>query len=422
MKKSKLSLAAAASFSAMTLSSAATASPRGSEFDTSLTPAAGGMAGVSIARPQDPVAMLFSNPASLSQLEGSNAFTIGASFVWPDLNASGPATDLFGGPPNMAPLTGDFEGSSRLVEVAAPHAAFLQRINEKLVVGVGLTAVSGLGGDYRNVENIPNLVSDLKIFGTNMSFAYEITDNLSFGGTATLGIGALQVSLSETTSSVNNFGIGGSLGLTYDADVLVIGAAYKFPLNIEYEQVIQTGPDVFSDLELEQPDEIQFGIATGEGLFEDTVIAVDLRYKRWSDAQTYQDLWDDQFHVAFGIQHELDTPLGPVALRGGYSWSSSIVLDEPRTSFGTVTEVNNPFGDGTLPVTPTFVDLARATLANGYWRHGISGGLGVPLAENIRLDMNIQYVFDGEAEIGPFETDSTLLSAGFGITWAFDNR
>ena len=41
------------------------AGPRGSEFDCTLMPAAGGMEGVGTARPQDPVCMLFANPATL---------------------------------------------------------------------------------------------------------------------------------------------------------------------------------------------------------------------------------------------------------------------------------------------------------------------------------------------------------------------
>jgi len=75
----------------------AVAGPHGSEFDLTLTPAAGGMEGVGIARPQDPVAMLFANPATLTQLKGSSAFTIGATFASPKLKARGQPTDLFGG-------------------------------------------------------------------------------------------------------------------------------------------------------------------------------------------------------------------------------------------------------------------------------------------------------------------------------------
>lgn len=120
---------------------------RGSEFDLTLTPAAGGVEGVGTARPQDPVAMLFANPATLTQLPGDNAFTIGVSYASPKIDASGLPTDLFGGPAGPAPLTGVFDGGSRIRELVAPHAAALQRFSPKLVAGIGFTAVSGLGSD-----------------------------------------------------------------------------------------------------------------------------------------------------------------------------------------------------------------------------------------------------------------------------------
>lgn len=104
----------------------AQAGPHGSEFDLTLTPAAGGMEGVGIARPQDPVAMLFANPATLTQLEGKTAFTIGATYASPDLDARGGPTDLFGGTAQagtfnpQAALTGSFADDSSFNDAAVP--------------------------------------------------------------------------------------------------------------------------------------------------------------------------------------------------------------------------------------------------------------------------------------------------------------
>lgn len=419
-----VSLKALIAGAALSMGAAATpaeAGPRGSEFDTTLTPAAGGMEGVAIARPQDPVAMLFANPATLTQLKGDNAFLLGASFIKPSLKAEGDPTDLFGGPPNQAPLTGSFDGESRLTAAATPHAAAVHRLNDRIVLGVGFTGVSGLGGDFRNEGGLPNLVSDLKIFGANGGGSVAITDRWSVGAVATLGIGSLQIGLTESTGSVNNFGVGGTIGTTYDTGPLIIGAAYKSPLKINYKSVIETVPDTFSNLELEQPQEVQFGIATTDFLFPNTILAADFRWKNWSNAETYQDFWDDQFIGSLGIQHTIPTPLGALALRSGYSYSSDLRkdADELGNSFGSVSAVAAPDGSGSLPVTPTFLQLAQATIADGFWRQSVSFGVGLELSDTVRVDMNGNFAFDGEESFDRFESDGSIWSAGMGITWGF---
>jgi hypothetical protein len=52
----------------------------GTDAQNVLTPAAGGMAGVSIALPQDVPAALFGNPATLAQFKGTQ-FTLGGAWV-----------------------------------------------------------------------------------------------------------------------------------------------------------------------------------------------------------------------------------------------------------------------------------------------------------------------------------------------------
>ncbi len=52
----------------------------GTDAQNVLTPAAGGMAGVSIALPQDVPAAVFGNPATLAQFKGTQ-FTLGGAWV-----------------------------------------------------------------------------------------------------------------------------------------------------------------------------------------------------------------------------------------------------------------------------------------------------------------------------------------------------
>ncbi len=410
----------------------AQAGPHGSEFDLTLTPAAGGMEGVGIARPQDPVAMLFANPATLTQLEGKTAFTIGATYASPDLDARGGPTDLFGGTAEagtfnpQAALTGPFADDSSFNDAVAPHAVVIQRFSDKLVMGFGLTGVSGLGSDWRNTQGLPNLIADLGLFGANMSAAYQVTDKLSLGATFTLGIASLQVGLTDDTGTVHEFGVGGSLGATYDAGAVILGATYKSELSVTYENVIETAPDDFSDFKLEQPQEVQLGIATSKAFSQNTLIELDFRYKNWDSASGYSSFWKDQYIFALGGQHKI----GNFYLRAGYSYNTEIAKDaeDLGNSFGNIFFVKNPgFGTGadptqppSLPVTPTFLQLAQATIADGHWQQSVSLGLGYDIPNtNIRLDLNTSYAFDGETQLGPFYADGSLFTAGMGLTWIF---
>ena len=408
----------------------AQAGPHGSEFDLTLTPAAGGMEGVGIARPQDPIAMLFANPATLTQLDGSSTFTLGGTYAAPHLEATGEPTDLFGGTASAgtfnpaAALTGPFDGQSSITELAAPHAAAIQRLSPNLVVGMGLTGVSGLGSDWRDVANVPNLIADLGLFGTNMTAAYKVSDNLSVGGTFTVAIATLQVGLTDSGGGVHQFGIGGSVGTTYDAGSFVFGLAYKAEVTITYENIIEITPDKFDDFELEQPREIQFGIATGRDFSENTILEFDFRYKNWDNAGGYQSFWKDQYIFSFGGQHKM----GNMYLRAGYSYNTEIAKNaaDLGNKFGNIATVKNPgFADPAqppaLPVTPTFLQLAQATVADGHWQQSISIGFGYDIPKtNIRLDVNSSYAFDGETQLGPFHADGSLFTAGMGLTWKFD--
>lgn len=411
-------------------SGVALAGPHGSEFDLTLTPAAGGMEGVGIARPQDPVAMVFANPATLTQLEGRTAFTLGATFAAPDLKASGEPTDLFGGTLSQgnfnpaAALTGDFNGSSSFEDTAVPHAVVVQRITDKLVAAFGFTGVSGLGSDWRDVEGLPNLIADLGLFGSNFSFGYKVSDKFSVGGTLTLGIASLQVGITDSTGTVHEFGLGGTVGATYDSGTFVLGLAYKAPLSVDYKNVVEVAPNQWADFELEQPQEIQFGIATGRDLFENTVIEFDFRYKNWDDAAGYSSFWKDQNIYSLGIQHQI----GNIYLRGGYSFNDEIAKDSADlgNTFGDISFIKNPgFGTGTdptqppsIPVTPTFIELAQATIADGHWQQSVSIGFGYDIpTTGIRLDLYANYAFDGEAQLGPFHAEGALFAAGMGFTW-----
>jgi len=394
----------------------ALAGPRGSEFDLTLTPAAGGMEGVGLVRPQDPVAMLFGNPGTLTQLEGSNAFTIGGTFVNPNLEASVSPTTTN---PFVAPGA---EGKSDLTEAAVPVAAALHRVNDKLVLGMGFSGISGLGSDFREEAGFPPIIADLKLFGANMVGGYQVTPRLSVGAALTVGVAALQAGLTRNSASVNGFGIGGTVGATYDAGPIALGLTYKSPMNVRYDNVIETTPGRFDDLDLEQPQEATFGIATTDAFMRDTHIEFNFRYKNWDDAEGYSSFWKDQYTFSFGGQHKMPTRFGPFTLRAGYSYHSDLAKDpeDLGNTFGNIRQVFLPSAGASVPVSPAFIEVAQATITDGYWKQSVSFGLGYQITQSLRLDLNTSYAFDGEQGFSTgLEADGSLFTAGMGLTWQF---
>lgn len=390
---------------------AADAAQRGSEFDLTAAAAAGGMAGVGLARPQGPIEMLFGNPATMTQLKGAMSFTLGGTFVSPDLRGR-TVQDLsaFGIPP--------FNGESALDQAAIPHAGAVSRLPNGVLFGFGFTGISGLGSDFRRV--VPGLrpVADLKLFGANLGLAYPITPRLSIGAALVTGIGALQVGLLQNTADVNDFGVGVRGGITYDLGPVIVSGVYNSALSIVYDKVVEDRPDHLADVDLEQPQGVGIGIGTTEALWPNFTIAAEVLWKNWNSAETYRAFWDDQIASAIGIQYTLNK----WTFRAGYSYSTDIVKDEDElgNSLGDLTTlaVHTPDGQKVAaPVTPTLIQLVQSTLTIGYWRQNIAGGIGYQLMPPVRLDLSASWGFDGTEEIGPFAADGNIIKVGMGFTW-----
>ena len=179
-------------------SAAHSAVPAGSEFDSTMTPAAGGMIGIATVRPQDPVAAIFTNPATLTQMPGSNEFLFGLTYGNLDLRADDTPTGVFGG----------YKADSDLRSIAIPHFAAVHRFNSKFVGAMGITGLSGLGGDFRDdpppfpgISAFAGPISDLKVFGGAFTGAYEFNDTWSAGGSMIVTIASAQAGLFGQTAS-----------------------------------------------------------------------------------------------------------------------------------------------------------------------------------------------------------------------------
>ena len=186
----------------------------GSDTQNVLTPAAGGMAGVSLALPQDVPAAVFGNPATLAQFRGTQ-FTMGGAWVegYPTITHT--------------PSQGDpYRVTSGTEGFAAPELAVIQDLRSVGLpgsVGMGLTSLSGIGAEYRgrvpSDSILNNVSSEYVVLGINLGAGFELTDQLSAGAALTLGTGFEQLGFVGPLASsamVHDYALRGTFGLDYD--------------------------------------------------------------------------------------------------------------------------------------------------------------------------------------------------------------
>lgn len=397
------------------LSSTALAGNLGTNFGLTLGPASGGLGGTGYVRPQDAFASVFGNPATLSQLKGNTDFLFGASYVRVE------PTNSHDG--SVVPAFDDI--STEFNNFIAPTVAFRQRINDGVVIGGGVTVISGLASDFRQAPLSP-IVSYI-VFGANMSASYDVTDRLTLGATGQLSFGLLEFGLTSNTSLEQDVGFRGVFGATYDLGNIMLGASYSTKLNQTFREVTGTsiganGAPVFSDIDIDQPSEFEIGFATTDAFSENWFFEFNFIHQNYGSADALGDLWEDQNVLAGGIQYTT----GDWKFRAGYSYHFDFRREDVSgaTSLGGLSTLLAPVGPGgapvAVPVSEGLVQLVQATLAQPYWNHQVSGGIGYQITDNIKFDFSATLAFgDPEPFGGNTLTDIWEAHGQFGITWSF---
>lgn len=383
-------------------SSNANALNLGSDFNLTATPAGGGMAGAGYARPQDPVAAVFGNPATMTQLEGDTAFSLGMSYLGVDARAE-----------HDGSVTGTpFSDDSGASDYVLPTFGVEQRISDKVVVGGGMQMISGLGADFRTATALRPQV-ELIVFGANVGGAYQITPQLSVGASATVAFGLLELGLLSNTALKHDFGVRGTVGATYDTGPAIVSLTYNSPLSLSFRDVTETSPGNFSTFDLQQPQEVIVGLASSSKLWPNLLLEADLIYKNWGGADGYEDVWKDQGILALGAQYTMGQWVG----RLGYSYASDLQKDNVGDSIGNFDTL--AFGGGAVPISPTLVKFVQATLVQPYWQQQIAAGIGYKFNQRVRIDLQGAYAFDGDRRIGGTEVEVTEFQVGAAFTWNF---
>lgn len=393
----------------LTSSSLALAGTFGTDLNNNMLPATGGMGGASVARTVEPAAAVFGNPATLTEYNKGTSFTFGATLLDPTVKVE-----------HDGSVTGTaWSGESNADNYLVPTVAITQAFSENFVVGLGLTAQSGIGSDFREVNGSANPTGELIIFNANVGAAYKLSENLSLGAMATIGNGYFQASLSEATGSAHNFGVRGTVGAKYDIGATSLGAYYRSELIIEYDDYISDGTGGFWSDDVAQPQEFAVGIANNSLMGGNLQLNADVIYKNWEDADFYSDFYRDQTVIALGAQ--LTT--GAAQWRIGYSHARdpikrNLPQDATPIGIGGNTVINSQFGP--LPVTGPVVEYFQATNAGAVWENTITAGFGYQVLPLLKVDVHAAFTLDEDLQIGGTNVESDAWQAGLGLTWHFE--
>jgi len=427
--KKPLALGVAAGMAMLVASTGAMAISTGTDLNLSAKARAGGMAGAAYTMPQEASAAVFGNPATLTQFKGIN-LNFGASW----LSIAGVENDqtFAVSGTTVATNTSTSDADNYIV----PDFGLTLQVSPNLVIGTGLEVDAGLGADYRDDPialaagalgtELPLLVEVIS-FNANLAAAYQVNDKLSLGAAVTIGFGLAQLGTSGpstlltgveegnpltplfddfggTTSSVHDIGFGGSLGATYLIDEgIMVSATVKSPLEYNFKNIIHADPALpgnnnpngYQDLTIQQPTEVIFGLALDDVLVPGLLVEADAIWKNWSDAHTYEDVYEDQWLLAIGAQYQA----GDWTYRAGYSYAQDIHSDRPNNTLGGLNGLGSiPLGNGALQeISADVVGLVQETLLPTIWNHTVTAGVGYAITDTVSIDAYAAYAF-GEEE------------------------
>ena len=323
------------------------------------------MAGADLAVAKD-TAAINSNPAGLSQLEGSRF----DQYVLSAHSTNVKHNDLFGN-----------DAHNQLDPQWAAASSYGQPIeNTPLTFGIGLFAQGGLGFAYDDLLNAFGTRDDLKavLGGSKLApaIAWQVTPKLSVGMAIGLVYSTLEQEIFPDTSFVdamnpsrNFFGyhlkdidgihFGAKMGLQYQFnDRVTLGMAYTTATSMDMHggrlevdfSGLGLGKVSYRDAELNGlnfPEE--FGVGLAIQATDQLLVSVEANWINWSDAMSSATLkarkpdnpmappsltipttfdWRDQYVIALGVEYDVNERL---SLRAGYNYGRNPVPDEHLT-------------------------------------------------------------------------------------------
>lgn len=390
---------------------AALAQSFGVELNNTLMPASGGMAGASIARPQDLTSALNGNPAAITQFRGTQ-FIFGGAWAEPTFNFTQLAPI---GPPIInPPLVDPFPtAKSTAPGVPAGNIGVTQELSAygmPITVGVGFITSAGGMVDLRNVPESHGTNSALAIFSAPVTLGVQVTERLSLGATGALGIAFFDGPFVGVGGMTPDYALRGTLGANYQlTDFTTVGAYYQSEQSYRFDNafILNPGPtQVATDVSMQLPQNFGFGMANNALMDGQLLLAVDVLYKTWDNADLFKAVYDNQWVVQLGSQYTM----GNYRLRGGYAWAQNPIDPNPGINIGGVVQ---PGGIRAVRYTQGLLAVTN--------QHRISGGVGVvDVLPGVDMDFMAGGMFRDSEQLG-VATQTSVASywIGFGLTWRF---
>jgi len=391
-----------------------------------------GWVGAGTANPQDALGALHWNPASIAGLE-SPSLSVSLQLLFPSGSISSTVNQgAFG--PFGPPITLNGETESNAGPFPIPAIGYVYRKpGARWTLGVSAFGVGGFGVDYEgsappfdqqgNVVNpdanpiltpqLPRggygfgaMLSEFVLLQLSPTFAYQVTDVLSFGIAPTFNYALLEVNpfpaatpqmvdtptpagtvplpLYPDAPSEGAFGFGFQAGVQVRGETgLYLGGSYKSPqwfndFEFESQEIPGFAPFTFR---LDYPQILSFGVGY-EGL-DRWAFAADVRYIDFENAEGFSESgfdenlavtgfgWNSILVLAAGVQYEVTDRL-PV--RVGYSFNEN-PIDDAMAFF------NAP--------SPAII------------QNRVSGGVSYVVSNRVRASLAAQYGFENEVE-GPW--------------------
>lgn len=389
------------------LAGTANAQPFGIELHNTMMPIAGGMGGVSIAQPLEPLSAINGNPAALTRFDGTQ-FQFGGGWAESTFNMRHTGNLVLAG---VSP----YAAKSGTPGTAVTNIGMTRQLNifdGNVVAGFGLTSDAGVGIDFRDVPASNGTSSQIVVLDVSTNVGVKLTERLSVGSTLGLGSSFFSGPFVGISSMVPDYALRGTLGVNYDVfDATTLGFYYQTKQNFTYDDAIRFAlpGNLFSvaqDVSMSLPANFGFGIAN-RGLCDGRLmLGMDVLLKNWDDAALFNAVYKNQLVFQFGAQYSINR----LRLRAGYTYAENPLKQITSTEVGGVVP---PAG---LPA----VEYLQAQFAV-INRNRISFGIGMAdVLPGLDVDFFAGGMFRESADIGAF-TSVNVESywVGLGSTYRF---
>ncbi|WP_430010013.1 OmpP1/FadL family transporter [Methylophaga lonarensis] len=309
---------------------------------------------------------MFFNPAGMTQLQDSE-ISVGLNYIAPDIRFRNRNSRL----PDGTAIRGGSGGNGSETPIA-PNVYLAHRLNDKVVLGLGIGSPFGLATDYRTnwQGRYHALRSDLMTVNFNPAIAIKANDRLSLGfginvqyidlelsqaidfGSSPLG-SLPQQQDGRVKINANDWGVGFNLGMTYElTEITRLGLAYRSSIShrLKGKGRFRLPDDLSGGLQAAGFNNARvngkvrlpetFSVAVHHQFAPDWAISADATWTRWSRYQTLAidsanprlsseqaQNWKNSMRYGLGLTHQFNDAW---TFRTGVAFDQTPVPDSAR--------------------------------------------------------------------------------------------